>query len=177
MPIALSCSVILSVAKDLTVRALRSFAALRMTELALFICPRQHFTDQRKVRPEVITFPPILRTHYQSGLPASRVNIDAVPLPSLRQRVATGFVIGMLIQVPVDGERYLFLEVKTYRGQLRILSRKDNQQIGCSGNVMPGWRQYILIGNHPICVFFVERHAFLKQLLCDIVDLLRDDLF
>src|SRR6266700_7648502 len=86
-------------------------------------------------------------------------------------------MVGSLIQVSIDGEWYLFLEVETDRWQLRILSRKDNQQIGCSGNAMPDWRQDILIGNHPISIFFVECHAFLKQLLRDIVDLLSDDLF
>jgi len=42
---------------------------------------------------------------------------------------------------------------------------------------MPDGRQDILIGDHPIGVFFVERHASLEQLLCDIVDLLGDNLF
>ena len=43
---------------------------------------------------------------------------------------------------------------------------------------MPYWRQDILIGDHPICMFFIERDAFLlKQLLCYIIDLLGDDLF
>ncbi len=86
-------------------------------------------------------------------------------------------MIGGLVQVSIDGEWYILLEIETDRWQRRILSRKDNQQISCSGNVMPYWRQDILVGNHPISVFFVERHAFLKQLLCYIVDLLGDDLF
>jgi hypothetical protein len=56
------------------------------------------------------------------------------------------FMIGSLIQVPIDGKRYIFLEIETNRRQLRILCRKDNQQVGCSGNGMPYWRQDILIG-------------------------------
>src|SRR5713226_5893153 len=120
------------------------------------VCPRQHFTDQRKVCPEIIALPPISRTLYRGGLSASRVNIEAIPLPPLLYRISTCFVLGILIQVSVDGERYLFLEVKTDRWQLRVLSRKDNQQIDCSGKAMPDRRQDILIGDHPISVFFVE---------------------
>src|SRR5713226_2419062 len=86
-------------------------------------------------------------------------------------------MIGSLVQVSVDGEWDIFLEIETDRWHLGILSRKDNQQIGCSGNGMPEWRQDILIGNHPIGMFFVERYAFFKQLLCYIVHLLSDDLF
>ncbi len=48
------------------------------------ICPRQDFADQRKVRPEAITLPPISKALYRSRLPTASVNIDAIPLPSLR---------------------------------------------------------------------------------------------
>src|SRR2546423_726317 len=44
-----------------------------------------HLLPRTRLPPgkEVITFPPIPRTHYRSRLPTSGVNIDAIPLPSL----------------------------------------------------------------------------------------------
>jgi hypothetical protein len=70
---------------------------------------REHFTDQRKVRPEVITLSPIAGPMDGRGLPAPRIDIDAVPLPSLSQRIATGIMIGPLIEVTIDREWEVFL--------------------------------------------------------------------
>jgi hypothetical protein len=38
-------------------------------------------------------------------------------------------MISCLVQVAIDGERYILLEVETDRWQDRILGRKDNQQV------------------------------------------------
>jgi hypothetical protein len=100
-------------------------------------CTRQHFADQREVRPEAIALPPVSRALDGRGLPAARVNVDAVPLPALRERVATGLMVGRLVEMSVDRERDIFLEVEADRWQLRVFRGEDHHQISSASDVMP----------------------------------------
>ena len=137
---------------------------------------RQDLANQGEVRPEVIAFAPVTGALHRRRLPAAGVDIDAIPLPALCQGVATGFVIGRLIEMTVDGERNVFFEVEPHRWNLWIFRREDDEQVGGASNVMPDGGQDVLVGNHPVCVLLVERDALLEQLLRDIIYLLGDDL-
>src|SRR5689334_11996762 len=87
----------------------------------LVLCSRQYLADERKVCPETIAFAPISGAVDRRGLPAAGVDVDAIPLPALRQRIATGFMICSLVQVSIDRKRDILFEVEAYRRQFRIL--------------------------------------------------------